>query len=438
VPSQRHFTIFTTRHTFIGDKWQMMSLPRNTGAVHAAGLFSGARFWFYHWLEGKEDIPGNYLSYNNANFAQGYAYWLKLANTLTVDITSSTVQHPDTVFLTLEKGWNQIANPYGYDILWDEVIFYIPEGGITPVSIGKSYQDDKPQGIWEWDPAQMGYVYHNPLEQHAVMQPWHGYWVFARRTATVLFTGKPYFALEYDSTQSLPKAADANSGWQVRLSTTQGGIQDNYNYFGMAPRARDTGKPPALFSSLTLALGNGLCEDIRGTADFVTWQCAVDNITPHAPTTLSWHNVTPVPDNYRIYLYDPTAETWTDLKAATSYTFTSDQASRTFTLLATNRNDFSPQNVSREITVKSITPHPITTSTVFSFSLPVESWAGPAILEIYSLQGKRIVALTATNSPTAIVWDGRSSDHTPALPGIYTYILKAAGHSTSGKLIKVE
>jgi hypothetical protein len=442
APAARSFTVMTTRRTFAGAVWHMTTLPRDIAQPQPALLFGPGRFWIYHWLEGAGDLEGNYLNYTSQTMAQGLGYWLKFDAATTITLPAGSARNAVRFDLMLEQGWNQIANPYGFDVLWDDVVYFVYEGGTIPVSIGRSNLADKPKGVWEWDPSVSDYIYRNPRVQPAVMRPWQGYWVYAARPAAVYFPATPYFAM--DTTWHAVRAAAAPAGWRMRIGVEQAAARDRYNYFGVAADAgdgqgpEDTQAPPALFKRLALDLGDGLCEDFRPERDFLTWHVSIKDAA--GPTTITWDQAQAPPAAWRLYLYDPPTGTWTNMRAADSFAFMAKSAGpdRVLTVIATTRADFAVRQVAPALRVTAVTPHPFAHHAAFSIAVPAAAWAQPLSLRLYSLDGQLVRALLTDNAAQPISWDGKSSAGTALPAGIYTYRLTSGSHAACGRLIKVE
>lgn len=437
APDSVGFTIMTKSHPVAGQTWQMVSLPRHVRDYSAGAVLGNFDFHLFHWHEGVGRITGNYINYLNRGFAQGYSYWLKTDSTGWLFLPGSWYDTTRAFSLLLEEGWNQIANPFGYDILWDDVYFKIE--GQTPVTVKESRRHSKPRGIWEWDLDTNNYVWHDPAREPAVMRPWRGYWVLAPEQTRIFFKPVPYFTLEADTGAGSPKAAPLpGSPWAIQLTAAQNGAKDPSNYCGLAPEAsdgvgsEDCLKPPALFPWLSLAFAGNLCQDIRRADGEATWTLRVASPSP-LPVTLAWYGVDQTASSYQLWLQDPEAGVWTNLRQAPGYRYTAPAGERRFTLVATEDPAFGPEQVACQLVLLAATPNPFTAGTRISFYLPAGGLELTPVLKVFDTRGEQTAVVRGRACQPYIIWDGTGA---ASGPGIYFFEIKAGDFRAAGKVVK--
>jgi subtilisin family serine protease len=80
-----------------------------------------------------------------------------------------------------------------------------------------------------------------------------------------------------------------------------------------------------------------------------------------------------------------------------------------------------------------VSPNPSRSFTTLVYDLP-EEVSGPAILELFSPDGRRVRSFRLADSGV-ILWDGRDSGGHLVAPGVYLARLRSGGHEVAGKMI---
>jgi hypothetical protein len=430
----------TQRHPVAGNTWQMVSLPRQLPVLEykASLVLSDFNYWLFHWHEGTGGIAGNYINYLNREFRQGLSYWLKTDSAGILELSNSWHDTTQLFSVLLEEGWNQIANPYGFDILWDDAYYWIEDS--AKVTVKESPKHGRPKGIWVWDLDTNNYVRYDPQKRKAVMQTWQGYWVLAEEQTRIYLDPVPYFAMDDDTTLGPTKpAAVPADRWQVQLTAEQAGVKDPSNYCGMAPDAsdgvesEDCPEPPPITPALSLAFKGNLSQDIRRSGPAAAWYFDVTGQEP-GPVTLRWYQVTRVAPAYQLWLQDRTTGTWTDLRTAHQYSYSARAGNRQFQLVTVEDPGFSPDQVTLNLVILAADPNPFTDRTRITFSLPGAALDATPVLEVYNSRGAEITSQAGTVCRPFITWDGTGAE--PG-PGIYFFRVKVGNRQAAGKVVKL-
>ncbi|MEW6756464.1 MAG: hypothetical protein AB1505_36650, partial [Candidatus Latescibacterota bacterium] len=86
------------------------------------------------------------------------------------------------------------------------------------------------------------------------------------------------------------------------------------------------------------------------------------------------------------------------------------------------------RSLPRQFALRQNKPNPFNASTAIPFAVPAEAGPVPARLEIYDLQGQRVVDLLGHEvqpGDHAVVWGGVDRYGRPAASGVYLYRLQA-------------
>ncbi|HUV36109.1 MAG TPA: T9SS type A sorting domain-containing protein [Patescibacteria group bacterium] len=136
----------------------------------------------------------------------------------------------------LEQGWNQVANPFPFDIAWDHILF--EDDGVVQTGHPVDLLDDA--AYW-YDGT--GY------QEVSTIPAWDGFFVYIKKSnAGTLFPYReapPPLAFIADS-----EGPSGDNEWTVRLRFESGGLVDDGNLAGVSPSARtgadelDFAEPP--------------------------------------------------------------------------------------------------------------------------------------------------------------------------------------------------
>jgi hypothetical protein len=188
------------------------------------------------------------------NVVAGRAYWRKSSTPVAIRLDSAALNRA-SVTVTLsraEMGWNQIASPYTYPVLW-------PKTGT----------------LWKWDAAKRDYV----EAAGSVLVPWQGYWFMADSSQAVTLSPAPVF-----TSGSLAKRAKTyyvtRDEWRIQFELKSAVNSDADNIIGFMPSANegldmlDRPEPPRMWGEPYVFVshpewnrGGEFASDIRQTFD---------------------------------------------------------------------------------------------------------------------------------------------------------------------------
>lgn len=227
--------------------WRMISLSD----VDQNAVLWDADPAFYYWDESAEyGVVWKYQKYNGGAVKAQQGVWYNslegrpLVLRRDVATGSDVAQGAHTIVWELEKGWNMVANPYGWKVKLPEIM---PE-------------------MWSWT-AESGF---QPVTE---LQPYEAVWLRSDAKAPYPIPAEPWFD-EPVNTGALQKAALAKASrekWtlQAELRDTRG-HGDSWNVFGVGA-AEERLEPPAGmgdFVNLSVVEGKkALLKSIKGAED---------------------------------------------------------------------------------------------------------------------------------------------------------------------------
>ncbi len=366
-----------------------------------------------NWLfSGPDQTKWRLFDYRNGNlyelvagnaqkvrpFEPGRAYWLinnqgekslKSGAGSTTPVGPVVCENPSSynkyLSMTLEPGWNMIANPFAFSIPKESLHIV----GDSTMIYDKLYAYD---GDWKMAPP--------------MLEPWTGYAIKLGKEAQVTFNPQ--------SVQSgVPAQSDKPGNWTVQIIARTGKHEDAINYLGVRTDAQDQWdahdlfEPPPIGAGVSLAFTHtdwgqnpdNYTGDFRAAfADGAVWEFEVKTTLKAPSTTLQFKNIQSVPGNFEIMLYDKNRGIAKDLRKQEHYIYTElgKLLPGWFELIVgtptfTEAHTAAVQSVPDGFELHPNYPNPFNNETILSFSLPK---ATPVWLKIFDMMGRQVRVLS--------------------------------------------
>ncbi|MFN7017070.1 MAG: hypothetical protein ACK4P5_07905, partial [Fimbriimonadales bacterium] len=207
----------------------LIALPLRPDASDVQPLFG---FENNQWAT-YNPVAGQYVQYPDANAAPaiGRGYWVVLPNAVQPNLTGDLPDPEQPYAIELQPGWNLIANPWTEPLVWHRNAVQVRVQGIArPLSEAGEFVEPY---LWGWEPnpsnPQQGrytLVYDAQVLPgiQNTLQPWQGYWIYAKRACTLELPTPDEAALFAGLTRS--HAPERNGGWSFRIGAQLGDSYD--------------------------------------------------------------------------------------------------------------------------------------------------------------------------------------------------------------------
>lgn len=176
---------------------------------------------------------GQYVQYPDANAAPaiGRGYWVVLPNTVQPNLTGDLPDPEQRYAIELQPGWNLIANPWTEPLVWHRNAVQVRVQGLArPLSEAGAFVEPY---LWGWEPNPS-----NPQQGRYTLlydaqvlpgiqntlQPWQGYWIYAKQACVLELPTPDEAALFAGLTRS--HAPERNGGWSFRIGAQLGDSYD--------------------------------------------------------------------------------------------------------------------------------------------------------------------------------------------------------------------
>jgi hypothetical protein len=319
--------------------FQIISIPFNTTAplVDVLGLPEGT-YLAKRWNPTRE-------VYETVDTLQsGIGFWLYLPNEGT-NIAMRNVTFPQAVFTTstairLNRGWNQIGNPYPYPLILGQIVVVSASDPRNSITFFEAAQRGVIRGvIYYWDEFSGEYKFTS--DPNTPLIPHRGYWLKCNDDIELVF---PPVFIPGAGFGGQPRHAatghSSPSAWRLQLIARTARGEDTQNYIGISAgrMAGEVEEPPAPLAEVPVRLtilkpntNTPLMQDVRPasatrhTFELLVEAPAGEEVSLRAP------NVRTVPTTYRLRLTDQSTGRTVDLRHTPEYRFTSSGRNR-FTL----------------------------------------------------------------------------------------------------------
>ncbi len=415
--------------------YQMISVPIEPGGK-AESIFTET-FGEYdptHWRLGRYDSHRKAVrEFPDVPIPRpGISYWLvsKTVHPITVEgvsvVPNARVNSEPYYSLPLDSGWNQIANPFSFEISVSDLRFeksgLFKDAANAPV-------DDSIYGHFG-----------GRFRTLRVLSPWLGFFLHANEPGlNILFPFEEFDPAADTPVPGIPR--QDNAEWYFRLSIETVNGRDLDKFVGVHSEADngldrfDYTDPPPPKSGAHLSLQLAGSDETRFRSDFR--EPGRENYTFKLLVS-TWH-----PANLRITASDLFPANWSARLSAGDQIL-SDNALLETVLIEPGKYELSlvvgqqiegRSQIPTEFALHQNYPNPFNPSTTIQFDLPK---AADCLLEIINILG-RTVYQTSRRELSAgrhtFVWDGKNSDGQPVASGLYFFRFKTDGFAASKKMV---
>jgi uncharacterized repeat protein (TIGR03803 family) len=324
--------------------------------------------------------------------APGEGYWLIVREQDDPIDTGPGKTAPATrdnpFLITLKPGWNQIGNPYNFNLYWPDVVAANPAESAN--------FDDK---VYTFTGAgASGWVDSN------VLKKMEG--AFVNNTSThdiALQIPAQYNSAAGRGHESKEGQPLDNDNWEVEFVLTQGNNLNAISGFGMHRESKegqdryDHLTMPRFFEKYievnhTRNTDKPLTTDIVPTAESYVWEFDVESNFDGEDMVLEWDNSYFGDNQKGLVLWDEKLQLGTDMRLASSYSFKRKE-SRRFKIFFGNSDEISDMAVATRLVFHSVSPNPTAGDAKVAFSIPT---AGDVTFDVYDQLGRKVWSDTGT------------------------------------------
>jgi hypothetical protein len=398
--------------------YQIIAIPLelNNNSVSAVfeddlGAYDDTKWRLFHY-QGSSNIEKK-----TGTFEPGEGYWLIARNSTAIDVGAGSVPQAtkaDPYQISLSSGWNQIGNPYNFNISWSEVLAF----------------NGNPAGV----DATLS-LYENGFVSGDVLDKARGAFVNASSNITlnipVIKNNSIQGRKGGNNGKTSPIDAD---NWMVALNLKGDNLVYQLGGFGMNAKAllgkdkNDLYTVPRFIEYLEINFARDefsndspLTLDVVPTADNFVWNFTVNSNLEGEQLTLEWDNSYWGNSEKQLILFDEISNTRIDMHQQTEYRYAY-TSERKFQLVFGDTNFIEGNLIPKSITINKAFPNPFSEHLSIPVGLPENSGVYQVRLEIYDQMGRIISQNTYGEMPSGyhiIQWDGTNNQGSKVTKGIY-------------------
>ena len=386
------------------------------------GAYNDTEYRLFHFENG-----ANKELTSSSNIDLGKGYWFiaktsKAINTGPGTAANVTADQPYTI--SLVSGWNQIGNPYFFNVLWDDVL---AASGNISLKLR---------------------TYEGSFTDASTLDKFEGAFVFANAATTLIFPTAKNSSVNgrrKTGNEPLTNAID-DPEWDVVFTLQNGIVTNELTGIGMRPGANDDYDKfddftlPRLFEYLELNhqksfLKTAYSKDVVPTAENKIWEFSIDSNLGEG-TELKWDNSYFGNNQKQIVLIDVEDEQAIDMRQRNSYWFNG--LSRKFKVVFGNP-DFVRENTFPErLMINHVFPNPSAADVTVGFTTPAYPGEAKVEVKLHTMLGQAVNNLF--EGPLAsgyheVVWDGTDSSGARVSQGVYLIEVKIGKSVRTEKMI---
>jgi hypothetical protein len=363
---------------------------------------------------------------------QGKGYWFNRKENIEVFFSNGTITkaNQSTPFkLILESGWNQVGNPFPFNVDWDDIVALSPSksqiGKLKVFNAEQFTLTDESNNLKAWSG---GFVFNSSDQRIELELP-----VTLKNTAG----GRKATPELLTSDLSKPE-------WFVPLTITQGTIANYSTGFGMHPEANllkdqyDDMVVPRFINYLefytthTDYFSPWFSRDVVSTSASHSWDFSFES-NLSGSVELQWSKEELGMNLAQLFLFDPTAGILLDMKKLDRYRFEPKSKQTIKVFYGASEKEVAP-NVDA---LTAAWPNPFSKETNISFV--VKDKESKVAVSVFDLMGKKIYQLVNGVYDAGVYsaqWVGTDfADHEVAV-GLYILLVEINGFTASKRIIK--
>jgi hypothetical protein len=348
----------------------------------------------------------------------GKGYWLivrKKNDINTGEGTTFPVKAEAPFSIELKTGWNQIGNPYSFNVLWEDVV-----SSSKPAKVGELF------------------IYEGGYKQSDVLPRFRGGFVYADAPLKLTFPVMKNRGL--NSQRAIEAAPEplSSDNWTVNLSLFAGELEYNLGGVGMHPDADlskdalDLAALPRFGEVAEVAVNHPehsakkFTRDVVPTTDGYVWEVDVTSSFMGQKHELSWDNSYWGSNEKQLWLLDRTSQQVVNMREQNSYSFVKQEQSHNFKLFYGDEQFIKQHLYPEKITTTPAFPNPFEESTTFNFTIPPALGASNVQLAVYNLQGQQVARPAEALFDAgfhSLSWNGSGDTGEKLRSGLYIYRL---------------
>lgn len=415
-------------------KYRIVAFPFILSPNTVGDMFNQLGAMKENWRVFHYSPPGPATEWKESNvLSAGLGYWVIRKNSTTVAIlnngadgpiqgttVNATLAQPFTV--NLAAGWNQIGNPYLFNVLWSDVL---TASGLPATTKLRTYNGNFADGDR--------------------LKRFEGGFVNVSSAATLTFPVIKNSAaqggrLSAESGQRKKNSID-QPDWDVNLTLRNGDIVNVFGGVGMNTQANEGYDPyddiglPRFLDFVEINHGKDFLKspftlDVEPSQQNYTWDFAVES-SLGGVTDMTWDNSYFGRNDKWIVLVDAETSELVNMREAVSYSFLSTPSHR-FKVVYGSKEYVLENALPNELVITKVYPNPAGGPVKVGFTLPNSDPSIPVQVKLINMMGQTVTRVFDGNLAPGyheITWNGLDDQNLRPAQGLY-FMQVQGGKST--------
>lgn len=390
-----------------------------------------------------------YIDVAPENVKYGKGYWIITNRNRIYNWDKMEFLKQDTALIVnLQVGWNQIGNPWSWDIKLDRCQFITNDGRVI------SYNSALDEGTISHE------LYYNkifPLRQYKLvsdykLMPKYGYWIYVNRAVGMQYDSSPDLSDIIDKEPTVKKTKSVKTAdILINLKAQSGKYADSENFYGICENIEDYDhvyypalEPPGMNDYLSLY---NVDNNVRWSGQFKEkrsnieeWDIRLERGIVDNDTKLEWDFIKSS-DEMHLFLYHLETGQWFNMNDRKFYSFENKRKVNHFKLYATEDENFEPEVLPIQFALSQNYPNPFNLQTTVELAVPFFADNHKADLIVYDVLGRKVKTLLSgpiSSGYHKINWDGRSDAGNVLASGLYIFRFSTKDFRSSKKMILIK
>ncbi len=402
--------------------YEMISVPFNLTDKNPVTVFS-----VFGTYDPKEWRMFQYTGGSTKEYNQGWnqlklgeSYWIinDVAGVTTVQIgegKASTNNKISPFTINLVQGWNQIGNPYRFDVSWNDIL----TASGNPLEVEKFR-------LWS----------NGNFIDGSSLKAFGGGFVFTTAPTTLSIPVTPPVAptARIAKTEKVFNPLD-DPNWEVNFVLRNAEMEFIYGGLGMREDASmskdryDEVASPRFYVYMDMNFEHPeyfiprFSKDVIPTQDNFKWEFVAESNSLYKSHTLEWNNSFFGDNDRELYLFDVEKQRFIDMRSVNEYSFYN-EGSTLFEIYFGDAEYIESTLKPNRILLGKNYPNPFSRTTTIPFTLPYADNNFHVELLIYNQLGQLVKGLIKGNYNEGfytINWDRTDKYGSKVPPGIYIY-----------------
>ncbi len=386
------------------------------------GAYDNTKWRLVHYQDGKNVDYGSGL----VKLEPGKGYWFGSLDAVKISLSKGavvTANRQQDYVLNLSRGWNQIGNPFPFNVSWADVLQF--NTGLT--GVGSLYVFDG-GGFKKGDLTTSGGGFVKSERDVAVKIP-----VVVKRNSSGRFLNQEINTTDLTSSE-----------WLLTLTLEQGAIINPLPGIGMHPDASsgndefDEQTLPRFIDYIELNSYHPeyflprFMRDVVPTKTSYNWNYVLESNETESTVTLRWNAQALGVNDAQLWLIDMDGRQLVNMKDRSSYTLEYKGQRNLRFSFAIDKNHFQPDLEMAGLPY----PNPFTNDLTIPYLTQQENSIVECVL--YDLLGKEVKSIRINSGDVGyheLKWDGTDNRGFRVAPGLYLYrIIFSNSHSQMGRV----